>query len=99
MSKFSRVLAGVAMAIVVMTAATGAARAAEIVWCDGDQIVYGPWEIPYYPPGTYYAAIIQNTCTLSDDTQCSYNYTESWQLVDGSWTQTNSERYNNTCPL
>ncbi len=99
MSKISQVLACIAIWIVTMVATTPDARASVVVSCDGDQVVYGPWEVPYYPPGTYYAEIIQNNCTLDDGSRCSYNYTESWQLVNGTWVQTNSSIYNNTCPF
>jgi hypothetical protein len=99
MSKISHLLAFIIIGIATMVAAAPAASASTIVSCDGDTVVYGPWAIPYYPAGTYYAEIIQNTCTLDDGSQCSYNYTESWQLVNGNWIQTNSSLYNNTCPL
>jgi hypothetical protein len=99
MSKNLKLLALTAIWIATMVATPRDARASEVVSCDGEYIVYGPWAIPYYPPGTYYAEIIGNNCTLDDGSTCSYNYTESWQLVNGNWVQTNSELYNNTCPF
>jgi hypothetical protein len=99
MSKISHLLAFIIVCTATMVAATPDASASTIVSCDGDTVVFGPWEIPYYPPGTYYAEIIQNNCTLDDGSRCSYDYTESWQLVNGNWVQTNSSIYDNTCPL